>query len=77
MSSSVQQLLWEGISDAAGFVVGALIGYGVGQGLGWDLFAPGYGTASLLGIACIGIGAGLGLRLVRHWRIRRQPPAQS
>ena len=60
----------EGLSDAIGFVVGALLGFGVGQLTGLDLFAPGYGVASMGGIILVGLGAGLGKRFVRQWRAR-------
>ena len=65
-----QPLLFEGLSDAAGFVVGALLGFGLGQWLGLDLFAPGYGVASMGGILLVGLGGGSGLQLARHWRNR-------
>jgi len=64
-------LLLEGASDAAGFVVGALAGYGAALLLGLDLFAPGYGSASIGAIALVGLGGGLGLQGARHWRRRR------
>lgn len=61
----------EGISDAIGFVVGALTGFGAGRALGFDVFAPGYGTESIVGIVLVGIGGGVGLQLVRAWRMSR------
>ena len=39
--------------------------------LGWDIFAEGYGTGSILGIALVGLGGGLGLHLARRWRTTR------
>ena len=57
---------------AVGFVGGALLGFWAGQWLGVDIFAPGYGTASLLGIALVGLGGGLGLHAARRWQTRRQ-----
>ena len=63
--------LWlEGLSDAIGFVAGALLSFGIGQLLGWDIFAPGYGNASLAGIVLVGLGGGLGLQLARRWQAR-------
>jgi hypothetical protein len=62
----------EGFSDAIGFVAGALLGFGVGQLTGLDLFAPGYGVASMGGIVLVGLGAGLGKRWARQWRDSRQ-----
>ncbi|CAM3416139.1 hypothetical protein [Paracidovorax anthurii] len=70
--SDARRLLIEGLSDALGFVGGALAGYGLGQWLGLDVFAPGYGAASLAGIALVGLGGGLGLQGARRWRAARQ-----
>ena len=39
--------------------------------LGLDLFAEGYGAASVAGIALVGLGGGLGLNLARRWRNAR------
>lgn len=61
-------LLTEGLSDAIGFVGGALAGYWLAVWLGADPFADGYNTASLLGIAAVGLGGGLGLQAARRWR---------
>ncbi|WP_156957866.1 hypothetical protein [Paracidovorax oryzae] len=44
-SDTPRQLLIEGLSDAAGFVGGALAGYGLGMLLGLDIFAQGYGAS--------------------------------
>jgi len=60
--------LMEGLTDAIGFVVGALLGYGVGAAIGLDLFAPGYGTGSIIAIILVGIGGGMGLQAARHFR---------
>jgi hypothetical protein len=64
-------LLIEGASDAVGFVGGALAGFWATRLLGWDIFAEGYGTGSILGIALVGLGGGLGLHLARRWRTAR------
>lgn len=64
-------LLLEGLSDAVGFVGGALLGFWAGRLLGLDIFAPGYGNASLGGIVLVGLGGGLGLQLARRWRAQR------
>ena len=69
--SNAQQLLLEGSSDAIGFVGGALLGWGLAYVLGLDLFAPGYGASSIAAIAMVGLGGGLGLKLARVWRSRR------
>jgi hypothetical protein len=62
----------EGISDAIGFVIGALLGFGLGRLLGFDVFAPGYDTASIIGIALVGVGGGGGLHIARAWRNARR-----
>ena len=63
--------LLEGISDAVGFVGGALLGFWVGRLLGWDVFASGYGTDSIGGILLVGLGGGLGLQLARKWQAQQ------
>ncbi len=63
-------LLLEGLSDAVGFVGGALLGFWAGQLLGLDIFAAGYSGASTIGIVLVGLGGGLGLQLARRWRRR-------
>lgn len=60
--------LIEGLSDAVGFVGGALLGFWAGQLLGLDIFAPGYGGASIGGILLVGLGGGVGLQIARRWR---------
>ena len=74
---SATQRLLEGLSDAVGFVGGALAGYGLGLLLGMDIFDQGYGSASILGIALVGLGGGLGLRLARRWRAARMTARQG
>ena len=82
MSSSnghddTRQLLVNGIADAVGFVGGALVGFWLGQLLGLDIFAPGYGTGSLVGIALVGLGGGLGLHAARRWQSSRRSKAAA
>ena len=55
-----------GLSDAIGFLGGSLGGYWIGKLLGMDIFAPGYGTASIVAILLVGLGGGLGLQLARR-----------
>ena len=64
--------LANGISDAIGFVGGALAGFWLGQWLGMDIFAPGYGGPALVGIALVGLGGGLGLHAARRWQTHRR-----
>ena len=62
----------EGISDAVGFVGGALRGFWTGRLSGWDVFASGYGTDSIGGILLVGLGGGIGLQLARRWQANRK-----
>lgn len=64
------KLLIEGLSDAVGFVGGALAGFWAGRLLGFDIFAEGYANASIFAIVLVGLGGGLGLQLARRWRVR-------
>ncbi|WP_408596375.1 hypothetical protein [Limnohabitans sp.] len=66
--------LLEGLSDAVGFVTGALLGYGLGITFGLDLFAPGYGTGSIVAIVLVGLGGGMGLQAARFLRSRQHTP---
>ena len=66
-----KHLLLEGLSDAVGFVGGALAGYGLGLLLGMDIFTRAMARPSILGIALVGLGGGLGLHLARRWRAAR------
>lgn len=66
--------LQEGLSDAIGFVGGALLGFWLGRWLGFDVFAPGYGNASVGGIVLVGLGGGAGLQIARRWRNKQASP---
>ncbi len=66
--AGTRQLLLEGVTDAAGFLGGALAGYGIGRMLGLDIFAEGYDGASITGILLVGLGCGLGRHLARRAR---------
>ena len=66
-----KSLLLEGLSDAIGFLGGALLGYGVGRLLGLDIFSDGYGNSALGSIVLVGLGGGIGLQLARRWRRAR------
>lgn len=65
-----KSLLMEGLSDAVGFVGGALLGFWVGRLFGLDIFAAGYNNDSIAGIVLVGVGGGVGLQLARRWRKR-------
>ena len=71
-----RNLLAEGLSDAVGFVGGALLGFWAGQLLGWNIFAAGYGNDSIGGIVLVGLGGGGGLQLARRWRARQSDSAK-
>ena len=68
--------LWvEGLSDAVGFVGGALLGFWLGRLLGLDIFADGYSNSTIGGILLVGLGGGLGLQGVRRWRLMQAASA--
>ncbi|MDP3797394.1 MAG: hypothetical protein Q8R06_09620 [Polaromonas sp.] len=67
-----KSLLLEGLSDAIGFIGGALLGYWIGRLLNLDIFADGYGNSAIAGIVLVGLGGGLGLQLARRWRKRQK-----
>jgi hypothetical protein len=69
--SKTSTLLLEGLSDAIGFVGGALAGFWLARAFGFDLFAAGYGTSSIAAILAVGLGGGVGLQLARRWRARK------
>ncbi|HYW58571.1 MAG TPA: hypothetical protein VE934_16590 [Polaromonas sp.] len=68
MTQETRKLLLEGVSDAVGFVGGALAAFWLGRLLGFDIFAEGYGNSAIIGIVMVGIGGGLGLQIARRWR---------
>jgi hypothetical protein len=62
----------EGLVDAIGFVLGALVGWLLGRWLGFDFMAePGYNTPAIIGIALVGLGGGLGVGASRRLAARR------
>ena len=63
-----KSMLIEGISDAVGFVGGALLGFWIGRLLGLNIFDAGYSNSSIFGIVLVGLGGGLGLQIARRWR---------
>ena len=67
-----KSILVEGLSDAVGFVGGALLGFWVGSLLGLDIFSEGYDSASIFAILLVGLGGGLGLQLARGSQKRNQ-----
>ena len=73
--SEASKLLLEGVSDAVGFIGGALAGYWIGQFIGWDIFSEGYSGTSIGAIALVGLGGGGGLHLARLWRSKQKDTA--
>ena len=67
---NTKSMLLEGLSDAVGFIGGALLGYGIGRLLGLNIFDAGYSNSSIFGIVLVGLGGGLGLQAARRWRNR-------
>jgi len=65
-------MLIEGLSDAVGFVGGALLAFWLARLAGFDLMEPGYSNSSIAAIVAVGLGGGLGLQLARRWRQARQ-----
>ena len=72
-----KSMLVEGLSDAFGFVAGALLGFGVGHLLGLNIFDTGYSNSSIVGIVLVGLGGGLGLQAARRWRNRTKPDTRT
>ncbi|WBY03693.1 hypothetical protein PE066_09220 [Ramlibacter tataouinensis] len=65
-------LLIEGLTDAIGFVAGALLAWRIGRMLGFDPMAQGSGGSAIGGIVLAGLGGGIGLSLARRLRSRRR-----
>jgi hypothetical protein len=72
-----KSLLVEGLSDAIGFVGGALLCFWIGQLLGLNIFDAGYSNSSIAGIVLVGVGGGLGLQAARRWRSRKKPDTDN
>jgi hypothetical protein len=70
-------LLFEGLTDAVGFLGGSLLGFGLGHLFGLDIFANGYSNSVIGGIVLVGLGGGKGLQGVRHWRQPRNKDDQA
>jgi hypothetical protein len=65
-------LLAEGLTDAAGFVAGALIAYAAAKMLGFDPLAASLDGNTIVGIVVAGIGGGAGVQLARRLRLSRR-----
>jgi len=72
MDEKTRDALTEGLSDAVGFVLGALAGWGVGRLLGFDFVAsPGYDARAMIGLVFIALGCGVGKWAATRWRAQR------
>ena len=71
MDTQTKQALGSGLADAAGFLLGTSAGALLAKWLGFDfLKRPGYDTSVLIGIAMVGLGGGLGVKLARTWHAK-------
>lgn len=67
MEPELRKGLIEGVADAAGFVLGAVAGWGAGLALGIDFVStPGYAAREMLGLVLIVLGCGVGKWLARR-----------
>ena len=66
-------LLAEGLTDAAGFLVGVLAAWGLSHLLGFDPLAKDVGTPMIGGVILAGLGGGAGVQLARRLRRSRKP----
>ena len=76
MAPTLRRALLEGLTDACGFVLGALAGWGLGILLGVDFIrSQGYDLPSMLGLVAILLGCGAGKWLSRRWLRRTLGPS--
>jgi len=75
--TNLRTLLFDGMADAAGCLVGGLLGLGAGQLLGLELPTGNFNNSSLIGIALIVLGASMGVRLARRFRARYRQSAHA
>ena len=72
MPLDTRQALREGLSDAVGFVGGALAGWQLGRWLGCDVLAPGaWDARTLLGWLILLAGCGAGKWASQQWQGRQ------
>ena len=72
-----KSLLLDGLTDAVGFLCGALSGYGIGLLAGLNIMGDGYGNWAIFGIVLVGLGGGFGLQMARTWRKGWQAKAEK
>ena len=69
MATDLRQALAEGVVDAVGFVVGAVIGWQAGKALGYDVLASGSTEArNAVGWILLLAGCGAGKWASMRWR---------
>ena len=66
---TLKQLLVEGLTDALGFIGGAILCYWLGTLLGFDMAVAGNTSSTgIISIVIMLVGGGFGLRLARSLR---------
>jgi hypothetical protein len=60
-----KSLLLQGVFDAAGFVIGSATATFAARAFGFDFFAEGYSSGTIVAILISGLGAGLGVAIAR------------
>ncbi len=72
MADDAKRALATGLSDAVGFVGGALAGWQLGRWLGFDFVGTAtYDWKAFVGLAFILAGLGLGKAAAQRWRRSR------
>lgn len=76
MDAPLKNALHEGVADAIGFVLGALLGWQLGLTLGFDFVSSSaWGVKEITGLLFILAGCGLGRLICREllarWRLRQ------
>jgi hypothetical protein len=56
----------QSVVDALGFLAGSGIAFFLSRQFGFDLFAQGYGSSSMVAILMCGLGGGLGVASARR-----------
>lgn len=65
------------LAQAIGFAAGALAGYWLAYFLGVDLLRDPWSPRSVLAVAAVGLGGGIGIGAGRHWQQERSQRAPS
>ena len=76
MPQNPREALVEGLSDAIGFVLGALAGWQLGRLLGFDALADGtWDARATIGLVFVLAGCGAGKWAANRWRAKNRPPS--